>query len=291
LRTLFLTFLISLLLSAVNVFAGDVLVLQSLHVKPFDDALRGFRNVCKADTKTVVVSDAGVADMVRLVREERPRLIVAIGADALKSVKRIREIPVIYLMVLNPEKITGNARNFAGVDMSIPPEKYLSLMEGLHLPNMRVGILYDPEQSGDFLKKIQQTARAKGIEITAREVHKAKDVPEALSGMKGSFNLFWMLPDSTVVTPESFEFLLLFTQQNRTPVVTFASKYVDTGALASLDIDGLDLGKQAGEMANRVLDGERVSDIPRTEARKAVMKVNRKVATKLGINLAGIENY
>jgi putative ABC transport system substrate-binding protein len=291
LRTLFLTFLISLLISAANASAGDVLVLQSLHVKPFDDALRGFRNVCKADTKTVVVSDAGVADMVRLVREERPRLIVAIGADALKSVKRIREIPVIYLMVLNPEKITGNAKNFAGVDMSIPPEKYLSLMEGLHLPNMRVGILYDPEQSGDFVKKIQQTARAKGIEITAKEVHKAKDVPVALSGMKGSFNLFWMLPDSTVVTPESFEFLLLFTQQNRTPVVTFAGKYVDTGALASLDIDGLDLGKQAGEMANRVLDGERVSDIPRAEARKAVMKVNRKVAAKLGINLAGIENY
>jgi putative tryptophan/tyrosine transport system substrate-binding protein len=291
LRRLFLTFLISLHLSAVSAFASDVLVLQSLHVKPFDDALRGFRNVCKGDTKTVMVEEAAGVDMARLVREERPRLVVAIGADALKSVKRIREIPVIYLMVLNPEKITGGAKNFSGVDMNIPPEKYLSLMEGLHLPKMRVGILYDPEQSGDFVKKVQQTARAKGIEITAREVRKAKDVPEALSAMKGSFNLFWMLPDSTVVTPETLEYLLLFTQQDRTPVVTFAGKYVDTGALASLDIDGMDLGKQAGEMANRVLDGARVSDIPRTEARKAVIKVNRKVAAKLGINLAGIENF
>jgi len=291
LRTLFLTFLISLLFTAVNAFASDVLVLQSLRVKPFDDALRGFRSLCKGDTKTVMLDEAAGADMVRLVREERPRLILAIGAEALKSVKRIREIPVIYLMVLNPEKITGNARNFAGVDMNIPPEKYLSLMESLHLPKMRVGILYDPEQSGGFVKKIQQTARAKGIEITAREVRNAKEVPEALTGMKGSFNLFWMLPDSTVVNPEAFEFLLLFTQQNRTPVVTFAGKYVDTGALASLDIDGFDLGKQAGEMANRVLDGARVSDIPSAEARKAVMKLNRKVASKLGISLAGLENF
>jgi putative ABC transport system substrate-binding protein len=290
-RTLFLTFLISLLFTAANAFAGDVLVLQSLHVKPFDDALRGFRNICKAETKTVVVADAAGADILRLVREERPRLILAIGAEALKSVKRIREIPVIYTMVLNPEKITGNARNFAGVDMSIPPEKYLSLMVSLHLPKMRVGILYDPAQSGGFVKKIQQTARAKGIEITAREVRNSKEVPEALSGMKGTFNLFWMLPDSTVVTPETFEFLLLFTQQNRTPVVTFAGKYVETGALVSLDIDGFDLGKQAAEMANRVLDGTRVSDIPSAEARKAVMKLNRKVASKLGINLAGLENF
>ncbi len=290
-RTLFLTFLISLLFAAANAFASDVLVIQSLHVKPFDDALRGFRNVCKSDTKTVVIADAAGADMVRLVREERPRLILAIGADALKSVKRIRDIPIVYMMVLNPEKIMGDAKNVSGVDMNIPPSKYLSLMESLRLPKMRVGILYDPAQSGGFVKKIQQTARSRGIEITAREVHNPKEVPEILAGMKGSFNLFWMLPDSTVVTPETFEFLLLFTQQNRTPVVTFAGKYVDTGALVSLDIDGLDLGKQAGEMANRVLDGTRVSDIPCAEARKSVIKINRKVASKLGINLAGLENF
>ena len=100
-----------------------------------------------------------------------------------------------------------------------------------------------------------------------------------------------MIPDATVVTPETFEFLLLFSQQNRMPIVTFAGKYVDTGALVSLDIDGFDLGKQAGEMANSILDGTRVSDIPNTEARKAVLKVNRKVAKKLGISLNGIENF
>jgi putative ABC transport system substrate-binding protein len=74
--------------------------------------------------------------------------------------------------------------------------------------------------------------------------------------------------------------------------VTFAAKYVDTGALVSLDIDGFDMGKQGGEMANRILlDGTRVSDIPNTEARKAVLKVNRKVAKKLGINLNGIKDF
>jgi putative ABC transport system substrate-binding protein len=75
------------------------------------------------------------------------------------------------------------------------------------------------------------------------------------------------------------------------PVVAFAGKYVDEGALASLDIDGFDMGKQGGEMANRILDGIRPADIPNTEARKAVLKVNRKVAQKLGINLSGIDDY
>jgi putative ABC transport system substrate-binding protein len=93
------------------------------------------------------------------------------------------------------------------------------------------------------------------------------------------------------VTPETVEFLLLFTQQSGVPVVTFAGKYVDEGALISLDINSFDLGKQAGEMANKVLDGTRVSELPDSEARKAILRINRKVAQKLGISLKGIENF
>ncbi len=290
-RTLFITSLISLLLSGTTVFAGDILVLQSMRVKPFDDALRGFKSVCKGESKTVVATDAEGIDIVKLAREERPQLILAIGADALQRAKKIRDIPIIYLMVLNPEKITTGGKNIAGVDMNIPPEKYLGLMESLNLPKLKVGIFYDPAKTGAFVKRIQQSARSRGIEIMAKEVRHPQDVPELLTQMKGFCNLFWMIPDATVVTPETVEFLLLFSQRTGTPVVTFAGKYVDTGALASLDIDGFDLGKQGGEMANRVLDGTRVSELPNAEARKAVLKVNRKVAKKLGINLKGIENF
>jgi putative ABC transport system substrate-binding protein len=260
-----------------------------MRVKPFDDALRGFRNVCKTESKTVVVTDAEGSNFLRTVREERPSLILAIGAEALHKVKKIRDIPIIYLMALNPEKIIGESKNFAGVNMTIPPERYLRLMEKLNLPGLKVGIFYDPAKSGTFVKRVQHTARSMDIEINAREVHHSKEVPELLTRMKGSCNIIWMLPDSTVVTPETVEYMLLFTLQNRMPVVTFAGKYVDTGALVSLDIDGYDMGKQAGEMANKVLGGADISDIPTAEARKAAMKINRKVAQKLGINIKGIE--
>jgi putative ABC transport system substrate-binding protein len=289
LRTLFLTFLISFLLSGATVFGGDILVLQSMRVKPFNDALRGFKSVCKGASKTVVVADAEGTDLPRMIREERPQLILAIGADALQKVKRIRNIPVIYLMVLNPEAITGGGKNIAGVEMNIPPEKYLDLMLKLNPDSLKVGIFYDPTKTGTFVKRILQSAGAMGIEIIAREVHSPKEVPEMFTRMKSSFNIFWLLPDSTVVTPETVEFLLLHTQEVAMPVVTFAGKYVETGALISLDIDGFDLGKQAGEMANNILGGAAVSELPNVDARKAVLKVNRNVAKKLGINLHSIE--
>jgi putative ABC transport system substrate-binding protein len=291
LRTLFLTILLALLFSVRAVFAGDILVVQSLQVKPFDEALRGFRSACKAESISVVVSGAPGVDVSRTVREARPSLILAIGTDALNRVKKIRDIPIIYSMVLNPDKIAGRGKNIAGVNMNVSPGKYLSLMERLNLPNLRVCVLYDPAQTGNMVKNIRQTALAKGIDITAKEVHNPKEVPELLTRMKGAFNLFWMIPDPTVVTPETVEFLLLFTQQSGVPVVTFAGKYVDEGALISLDINSFDLGKQAGEMANKILDGTRVSELPDSEARKAILRINRKVAQKLGISLKGIENF
>ena len=212
-------------------------------MKPFDDALRGFKSVCRADAKTVVVSEAEGVDVLRVVREERPELILAIGADALARVKKIKDIPILNLMVLNPEKSIEGGKNVTGVRMTIPPAKYLALLAKLGVPKLRVGILYNPVKSGNAVKRIQQAARSMGIEIAAREVHTPKEVPELLARMKDSVTVFWMLPDPTVVTPETVEFFLLFSQQHGVPVVAFAGKYVDMGALLSLDIDSFDQGQ------------------------------------------------
>ncbi len=290
-RTFLVTTFFTLLLAGTTAFAGDVLVLQSLRVKPFEDALHGFKSVCKAEARTVLVADVQGGNVARLVREEHPRLILAIGAEALQKVKKIRDIPIIYLMVLNPEKIVDGGSNITGVELNVAPEKYLNLMERLELPKLKVGVIYNPAFSGGFVKKAQQTARSMGIEMVTKEVRHAREVPELLAEMKGSCTAFWMLPDPTVITPETVEFLLLFTQQHHVPVVTFAGKYVDMGALVSLDIDGFDLGRQGAEMANRILNGARVGEVTNSEARRTVLRVNRKVAKKLGIDLTGIERF
>lgn len=261
------------------------MVVQSLKAGPFDEALQGFKAVCRAETKTVMVPDGERFDIGKIVQVEKPEIILAIGASALKQAIKIRNTPVIYLMVLNPEKIARGRENVTGVHMIIPPEKYLDLMERLNLPKLRVGILYNPSQSDNLMKRITQAARTRGIEIIANEVHRPKDVPDALQRIKGTFNIFWMLPDTSVVTSETVDYLLLFTQEKRIPIIAFAEKYLEMGAMISLEIDSFDLGKQGGEIANRILSGERPTEIPYTEPRKSVLKINRKIAVKLGINL------
>ncbi len=103
--------------------------------------------------------------------------------------------------------------------------------------------------------------------------------------MKGEINAYWMLPDLTVVTPETVELLFLFSIENRIPVITFSNKYLEMGALMSFDIDTRDIGKQAGETANNILSGMDVKNMKMTDARKINININRKTAKKLGITM------
>lgn len=110
-------------------------------------------------------------------------------------------------------------------------------------------------------------------------------VPVA-EGLKGEVDAIWMLPDTTVVTPESIEFLLLFSLTNRIPILTFSDKYVQMGAIMALDIDPYDLGRQGGDLIRRILSGAPVEQVQRVEPRSMVMTVNAKVARKLGLTLS-----
>jgi len=59
------------------------------------------------------------------------------------------------------------------------------------------------------------------------------------------------------------------------------------GAFMSLDLDTFDLGRQAGQMAEKVRTGTDIREIPRCDAERGIPAVNRIVAGKLGIRLDG----
>ena len=142
--------------------------------------------------------------------------------------------------------------------------------------------MYDPEKTGHLVKKAYAGARQLNVEILSEEIHHSRDVPSALINLKGKIDVFWMLPDVTVVTPETVEILLLFSLENQIPMVTFSEKYAELGAFMSIGIDAFDIGVQAGEMAEEILSGRHVKDVSRADARKAVISINMKIARKLG---------
>lgn len=276
--------LISIILFPSLVSAGAVAV-QSIDIKPYNDAFESFQRKCDCTVKRIIISEVNENTILKKVLREEPDLILAIGIDALNAVKRISDIPIVYIMVLSHSPMVPDQENITGINMAISPAKQLSAIKR-SLPGIKsIGIIYDPLMTGNLVKEARAAAGTMGIELVAHEVHKRKDFSVELRKMKGSINAYWMLPDLTVVAPETSEFLILFSIENRIPVITFSDKYLEIGALISLNIDASDMGEQAWEMAKEIMSGKKPSDTRKINARKAIVMVNRTIAGKMGIKL------
>ena len=173
----------------------------------------------------------------------------------------------------------------AGVSMNIPPNRQLQALLQTLPRTKSVGLLYDPKNTGYLVEEARQAAGEMDIVLTAKEIHHPRDVATSAMEMKGDIDVFWMLPDVTVMTPETVEFLVLFSLKYRIPLLAFSEKYLDLGAFVSTGIDAFDMGAQAGDMANKILSGRQVKNVQQALARKYVVSTNLMIAGKLGIGL------
>lgn len=264
---------------------GKIVAIQSIRVAPYEKVIQGVKSVCNSKINRLVVSELEGADVVEKITKIKPDMILAIGMNALSMVKEIKNIPIIYLMILNPQSILSGEKNITGVSLNVPQDKQLDILSNI-LPDFKnIGLLYDPERTGNLVKRAQIAAQKTDINLIAEEVHSSKDVPVLLKNIKGKCDIFWMLPDITVITPETIESLLLFSIENKIPILTFSEKYVEVGATMSIGVDAYDMGCQAGEMAKKILAGTDVTRIQQEDARKTVVSINIKIAKKLGIHI------
>jgi putative ABC transport system substrate-binding protein len=265
--------------------ALEVTVLKGSDIKPYNDALEGFKSSCDCETKEFIISDTENRNIEERVLESRPDMILAVGMDALIQVQGIKDIPVVYTMTPYSPHFNHPKKNLSGVIMYFSPEKYLDAMLDIFPAARRIGVVYDPKNSDVFLREAMQAAQSRGIELVVKKASRPGEVPSLIDGMKDRIDLLWMLPDTTVINSETINYMLLFSFQNKVPLFTFSKKYVEMGALASLNIVPFDLGVQAGEIARRLIV-EKDSKTPiKSYARKSVLTVNKKVAKKLGIKM------
>lgn len=288
----FLTLLALLMLvhlPAVNAVAAEshpeVISIRDINIQPFEEAVKGFETVFTTPIVHIDLSEDRMTDLGAYLKDRKPHLLLAIGTDSLTRVRGVKDIPVIYLMVLNPASGLDQEPNITGVSMNIAQEKQLSILSQLLPEIKRIGIIYDPQRSTRFVERAEAAALKKGIALIAKPISHSKEVTAKAMELKGEIDLLWMMPDISVVTPDTVKYLLYFSFQNRVPILTFSEKYVKMGALVSIGMDPFDIGIQAGEMARAVMAGNAPETISRTDARKAVVTINAKIARKFGLQI------
>ena len=277
---------IFLLYNAPLLSAEEIVVVKSSDIKPYNDALEGFKRTCRCTVRELNLPETGQNNIHKKILGIAPDAVLAIGIDALNSVGKIDNLPIFYTMIteLVPE-FAEKRKKYSGTNMDILPETYLSYMARLFPKARRVGIIYSKRNTGQFVNEALAISNSSGFEIIAREVSTPARVPAVIESMKGKIDMFWMLPDTEVVTSETVDSILLFSFQNNVPVFSFSNKYVKMGALASLRVDPVALGAQTGTIVSKRLDNDIVENPVHTRPQKVLLSVNRKIAAKFGLPL------
>jgi putative ABC transport system substrate-binding protein len=292
-------FILFFLLLPVHALAehADLVVVQSSVLQPYEEVRQGFlqawsrstprhgiKSVPQGSVKEFILSEEqDRRSLPERIKNLSPDMIIAIGTNALNLTARIPDIPIIYLLVPYPETIVSRRKNLIGIRMTIPAGRQLKDFIKTFPWLKRIGVIYDPKRSLRLIKDAKSYTDTNNLVLVSRAVSDSHEVPGQLADLQGDIDCFWMIPDLTVTTPQTVEAILLFSLENRVPVLTFSEKYLRMGATVSVTYDLNKMGKQASELANRILFNGAVSQSPYHEVESTKISINRKVAEKLGI--------
>jgi len=275
--------------------AKRALAIKSLDIHPYQKAVQGFMSTVNCVVEeTVYMKGSGGDHVIFRLKKGGVDLIFTLGVNALNLVlDKFQNIPVVYSFVLNPgstKKILSQdvRANMTGISMVIPPEMQFKAILQAAPSVKRVGVVYDPTKTIKLIVEARKSAKKLGLTLVEKRISKKKDAIEAISGMRGKVDAIWMAADTTAITPESIKYMLLYSFRTGIPLIGISDKYVKNGALIALSFDSEDIGKQAGEIASRVLDGEDVASISPAKPRKLKLSINVNTAKKLGLDIPDV---
>jgi putative ABC transport system substrate-binding protein len=269
--------------------ADTIALIKSYDFGPYDAALSGFTSACNSEIVEYNLRGerSGSASLLSEIRSREPELIVAIGVLAAEFAKReFEDVTVLYVMVPNRSAHDLAGENIAGISLDIPIERQLDVYRSMVSGMRALGAIYDPQKSAAFVAEAKAVAEQNGLTLHTREVTSRKEVPSALRALlrEEEIDALWMIPDDTVVTPESFKFLLLTSFEHDLPFLAASDIFVKVGALASLTPDYADVGRQGCELATALTSGRTsAAGINVVMPAKINLSINLKTARKIGL--------
>jgi putative ABC transport system substrate-binding protein len=271
--------------------AMDIAILQSSDIAAYREAIAGLKATGPIGAIYTEYDAQGDLELgkklARKLRASNASLVVAVGLKAALAAKaEIVDIPIVYMMILDPLKHQLTAANMTGTLLEVPVDRQLKIMRAF-LPSLRqLGTLYDPTKTSSRVKNAVEHAASFNFQLKGLPVESDKDVPQQLRTLLSGVEALWLIPDSKVLTNESIGFILESALAHQIPVIGFSPEFTRLGALLSMSVNYGDVGRETGSLAKRILDGERPSPLNPVPNDRLKITVNLKTAKFLGITFS-----
>ncbi len=257
-------FIFLLLLPAFS-SAAEVFVLKSNDIPAYDEVLRGFGEVVGENafvTFSLKGNSASAAKAMPTVQAGQYSVILAVGSESARVAReQLADVPTVFSMVLDPTEFQKNEK-ITGVNFQVPARSQFQALISILPKARRIGVIYDPTLSLFIVRDGRQAAAALDLTLVEKPISSSNEIANAIKEMIWTVDVLWMIPDQTVVSKESFRYMLEATLNRKIPILTFSQSFVKGGALLALAPNYQDMGRQAGRLVQKILGGTSAGSLP-----------------------------
>ena len=224
-----------------------------------------------------------------------PDVILATASQTVAALQaESRTVPIVFSNAVDPvgagfvdslARPGGNATGFVLFEYGMGA-KWLELLKEI-APNVtRVAVLRDPaiaSGTGQF-GAIQSVAPTFGVELTPLNVRDPDEIERAISAFAHSSNGGLIVTAAPLALVHR-DLIVTLANRHRLCAVYSVRAFVTAGGLIYYGPDVFDLFRRAAGYVDRILKGEKPTDLPVQAPTKFEMVINIKTAKALGITV------
>jgi ABC-type uncharacterized transport system substrate-binding protein len=224
-----------------------------------------------------------------------PDVILANATPAVAALQQATHtVPIVFTQVADPvsagfvaslAKPGGNVTGFTNFDYNIAV-KWLELLKEI-APNVtRVGVIREPTVTSSIgqLAAINSVARSFGVEVSPLggpdAGHIERTVTEFARGPNGG-----LISAASPLSINNPRLIISLAAQHRLPATYPYRFFVADGGLVCYGPDSVEPHRQAARYIDRILKGEKPSDLPVQAPTKYELVINLKTAKALGLTV------
>lgn len=224
----------------------------------------------------------------------KPKLILALStpsAQAALAPCLAQNIPLVFSAVTDPigaklvKDLKKRTEAITGISDNLPIESQIQLVQDF-IPGLKVlGVIYNAGEvnSVKMIKNMQEEARKRNIQIIEAVAGKTSDVAAAMNNLVGKVEAVYIPNDNTAVA--AMNSIIQIAEKHKLPVFTGDTGSVTAGAIATRGYDRFLLGKKAGELVLKILNGLPAGDLPIETNFPLSLIINKNAASKTGIDI------
>ena len=223
-----------------------------------------------------------------------PDVILASGTSTVGPLLQVtRTVPIVFPTVVDPvgagfvdslARPGGNATGFLIFEYSLGG-KWLELLKQIAPDVKRVAVLRDAATSGlGQFGAIQAVAPSFNVEVSPINMRDASEIERDIAAFAQSPNGGLILTGSGI---SIFHHNLIITlaARHKLPAVYYERFFIAAGGLVSYGPDRINLYRLAAGYVDRILKGEKASDLPVQAPTKYELVINLKTAKTLGLTV------